>query len=139
MMTKRFQKIFLISIPLFIAHGLEEYFTGFYDIDGFSRFVFGPLNSMPTPQATFLLFQILLWLFLLTSFLLLVGGKWKLRLMFVLGLVFLFEIHHLVKAIYWQRYYPGVITEIPFLIVGYFFWKELIKNLRSKDKTEPDS
>ncbi len=129
-MTKTLQKLFLISIPLFILHGLEEIFTGFYNRDSQVELWFGNLNSLPTPQATFILFQIMIWLMLIIGYLLLLGPKWQLRLMFIPGIVFVYELHHLYKAIGVGSYYPGLATAILLYIVGFLFWKELIKNYK---------
>ena len=130
MSTKKLKNIFLISIPVFIAHGLEEYFTGFYNIDSFSKFVFGHFESMSIYQATFLIFQIMIWLLLVISFLLISNNKWQLRLMIIPGLIYIFEIHHIIKALTSFSYYSGLITALPFPIIGFFFWKELLKNFK---------
>lgn len=74
MLSKKLRNIFIISIPVFIAHGLEEYFTNFYNLDSFSRFAFAPFDNMTVPQATFLLFQIMIWVLLITCALLILGG-----------------------------------------------------------------
>ena len=129
-MTTKLQKLFLLSIPLFIAHGLEEILTGFYNIDSQVDFWFGGLNSLPTPQATFILFQIMIWLMLIIAYLLLLGPKWQLRLMYIPGIIFVYELYHLYKAIEVGGYYPGLITAIPLYVVGFLFWKELIKNYK---------
>lgn len=128
MISERLKNIFSISIPVFIAHGLEEYFTGFYNVDGISRFVFSPLESMPVLQATFLLFQIMIWLLLVVSLLLITSEKWQLRLMIIPGLIYIFELHHLWRALMSWNYYPGVITAIAFPIVSFLFWKELLND-----------
>ena len=130
MITKKLKNIFLLSIALFIAHGTEEIWNGFYNIDSHSKFLFNALNLLPTPQATFTLFQIMLWLLLIVSYLLILGPKWQLRLMVIPGLIFIYELHHLYKAISVGGYYPGLITAIPLYIIGFFFWKELIKNYK---------
>lgn len=130
MITQRLKNIFLLSIPLFVAHGLEEILTSFYNIDSQVEFWFGRLNSLPTPQATFILFQIMIWLMLIIGYLLLLGPKWQLRIMFVPGIIFVYELHHLYKAFEAGGYYPGLITVIPLYVVGFLFWKELIKNYK---------
>ena len=130
-MTKKLQQIFLIAIPLFIAHGLEEIYTGFYNIDSHVEFMFGKLGSLPTMQGLFILFQIMIWLMLIIGYLLLLGPKWQLRLMFIPGTVFIYELHHLYKAINAGGYYPGLISAILLYIVGFLFWKELVKNYKN--------
>ena len=128
MVTKKLEKLFLISIPLFIAHGLEEYFTGFYNVDPIFYFVFQYFQNMSVFQATFLLFQIMFWLLLIISYLVIIRGRWLLSLMTFLGFLFIFEIHHLIESLLSWAYYPGAITALFFPVIGFLFWKELIQN-----------
>lgn len=127
MISKKMLKLIGLSIPLFISHGTEEYLTGFYHTDPFSLFVFSYFKDLPSLQATFFLFQIMIALLLIISFLLLLGDKWRLRLLFVFGSVFIFELHHLIKAILVSGYYPGLYTAFGIYILGFFYWKELLK------------
>lgn len=131
MITPKLKNLFLLLASLFIAHGLEEILTGFYNIDSQVEFWLGSLNSLPTPQATFILFQIMIALILIIGYVLLLGPKWQLRMMFVPGIVLIYELHHLYKAIDVGGYYPGIITAIPLYIVGIIFWKELLKNYKN--------
>ena len=130
MISQKLKTLFFISIPIFITHGLEEYFAGFYNIDSHVKFMFGYFNTLPTSQAVFLLFQIMLWFALIISALLISSEKWQLWLMIIPGLVYIYELHHFWKALVWGSYYPGVITAIAFPIIGFLFWKELLKNLQ---------
>ena len=130
MISKRLKNIFAISIPIFIAHGLEEYFTALYNVDSHAKFIFGYFFTLPTPQAIFLLFQIMLWLMLIISLFLISGEKWQLRLMIIPGLIYIYELQHIWKALTVWGYYPGLITAIAFPIIGFLFWKELIKNFQ---------
>ena len=130
MISKRLKLFFLLSIPLFVIHGLEEYFTGFYNIDPMFKFVFQYFENVPVFEATFLLFQIMLWLLLIVAFFLILGGKWPLRLMIIFGFVLIFEIHHIIRAVVEWGYYPGTITALLFPILAFFFLKELINNFK---------
>jgi len=134
MITNRLKSIFALSILLFVIHGLEEIFTGFYNIDSHVAFMFGKLATLPTMQALFILFQIMLWLVLIVSYLLLLGPKWQLRLMFIPGIIFFYELHHLYKVIDVGGYYPGIITAIALYIVGFFFLKELLNNFKKNEQ-----
>jgi len=134
MLSKRIQNLFLLSIVLFIAHGIEEYFTGFYNVDTFFKFVFQFFETMSVFQATFLLFQIMVWILLIVSYLLIFKKDWILVLLTILGLVFIFELHHLIKAVMLWEYYPGSIVAIFFPILGFFYWKELIRLYKTKRK-----
>ena len=131
-MSSKLKTIFVISIPFFIAHGLEEFFNNFYNIDWSTKLVFGFLNQMSVSQATFLVFQIMLWLALIVFAFLIANDKWRLRLMLLPGIIFLVELHHPWSVITTWSYYPGAITAIPLLIIGFLFWKELLKNFAAK-------
>lgn len=128
MVTDRLKNLFGLSVLLFIAHGTEEVVMGFASVDSHVAFLFGSLAALPILQALFILFQIMLWLLLVVMYLLLHGEKWQLWAMVMAGVVFLYELHHLYKAIEVSGYSPGIITVIPLYIVGFFFWKELLKN-----------
>ncbi len=131
MITEKLKNLFLLSTLLWIAHGIEELTTGMYRVDSHVHFMFGFVNSLTPIHAAFLVFQIMLWLMLLVSYLLLLGPKWQLRLMFIPGLVLVYEFHHFYKAIEVGGYYPGLFTALLFPIIGFLFWKELLKTFRS--------
>lgn len=130
MITQKLKYIFLISVVLWIAHGMEELATGFYNVDSQVRFMFGFTEKLTPLHSAFLVFQIMLWLTLVVSFLLILGPKWQVRLMAVPGLILVYELYHLYKALMIGGYYPGLITAFLFPIVAFFFWKELIKNYK---------
>ncbi len=133
MITPRIKLFFGLSIPLFIAHGVEEFATRFYDTDAWGQAIFGDLfSNLSTPGATFVTFQIMLWLLLIVSALLLTGEKWRFRMLAVVGLVYIFELHHIIKAVMLSGYYPGLITSLGFPIIAYFFWREWFRALKSQ-------
>lgn len=131
----KLQQIFLLSIPVFIAHGIEEYITEFYNIDNFSRFVFSYTETMSPLQASFITFQIMIWLLLILGAIFITRPKWLLYIMIIPGLMYIFEIHHLVKALMLLNYYPGLVTSILFPFIGFFYWKQLIRDLKKYAKT----
>jgi len=128
MISKKLKAIFGVSIIAFIVHGLEEYFTGFYDIDPIFGWVFNIFSTMSVPQATFLLFQIMFWLALTVLFIAITSDKWRLRLMVISGLIYILELHHFAQAISREGYSPGLISAFIFPIIGFFYWRELIKS-----------
>jgi len=129
-MSRKLKIIFSIIVLLFIFHGLEEYFTGFYKVSRQFLYVFSPLFSMSVQQATFLLFQISLWLTLILSVLLIASERWRICLMVIPGIIVFYEVHHIIEAFITGGYYPGLITAIILPILGIFFWKELLVNFR---------
>lgn len=130
MITNKLKTIFALSIPVFIVHGIEEYIVGFYDTDAIARFVFQPFEAMTVLQATFLSFQIMLWVLLIVSSLLITFKKAPLYLMIVPGIFYILELHHIWKAVASMSYYPGVLTGIAFPFIALFFWKELLRNFQ---------
>jgi hypothetical protein len=133
MLSKRIHNLFLISVILFIAHGLEEYFAGFYNVDNIFQFAFQFAQNMSEPQAIFLLFQIMLWILLIFCYLLIFKRDWILFLLTIPALILIIEVHHLIKAAIFGGYYPGSITAAFSLIIGFFYWKELIKLYKAKN------
>ncbi|HCB35095.1 MAG TPA: hypothetical protein DEP25_00460, partial [Candidatus Taylorbacteria bacterium] len=116
---------FGLSIPLFILHGIEEYRTGFYNVDKLYQFIFRPFSEMSGNQVMFITFQIMLWLLLVVSFLLVASERWRLRMIAVLGVVYILELQHIWKAVVSWSYHPGLITALAFPVIGFFFWREL--------------
>ena len=135
MVSTRLKKIFALSIPLFIVHGIEEFVTHFYDSDAWDQAIFGNFfGNLSTHGATFVTFQIMFWLLLIISFLLLLGEKWQFRILAIAGVIYIYEFQHIFKAISIGGYYPGLITALAFPIVAYFFWREWFRILRSNKK-----
>ena len=127
MITQKLKKIFLLSIILWIIHGIEELATGFYNVDSQVKSMFGFAERLTSIHSAFLVFQIMFWLMLIVSYLLILDPKWHVRLMFIPGLVMVYESYHIYKAIMVGGYYPGLVTALFFPIVAFFLWKELIK------------
>jgi hypothetical protein len=127
MITNKLKIIFGLSIPLFMAHGTEEFMTHFYDIDAHDQKIFGLLSGLSNHGATFVTFQVMLWLLLIISFLLLMGQKWQFRILAIAGVVYVYELHHIIKAIQSWGYYPGLITALAFPFVAVLFWKEWLR------------
>ncbi len=132
MITKRLKIIFALSIPLFVLHGIEEFTTHFYDIDIHSQKIFGVLSGLSNHGATFVTFQVMLLLLLLISFLLILGEKWRFNTLAIIGAIYIYELHHIYKAIMVGGYYPGLYTALLFPVLAFFFWKEW---LRAKKQT----
>ncbi|MEK7480120.1 MAG: HXXEE domain-containing protein [Patescibacteria group bacterium] len=127
MITKKLKTIFGFSILLFILHGLEEFFTHFYDVDAFDQRIFSIFSNLSIHGATFATFQIMFWLLLTISFLLILGEKWQFRVLAIAGLIYIYELHHILKAVSEWGYYPGLITALGFPFVAVLFWKEWLK------------
>ena len=122
MVSKNLRKLFLFSIPLFIAHGIEEYITGFYTFD---PLLFGHLGSLSKPL--YILSKIALIAVALTVYLFILDKKFAFIVAILWGLLLAFEIEHLYRAVSLHMYTSGLFTGILLVILGIFYWKELIR------------
>ena len=107
-----------------MAHGVEEFMTHFYDTDTHNGAIFGALSELSNHGATFVTFQVMLGLLLVISFLLILGEKWRCNILAIVGIVYIYELHHLYKAAIIGGYYPGLYTSLVFPVIAFFFWKE---------------
>lgn len=131
MVSKKLKKILVLTIPLVAVHGAEEILTGFYKEDSFIKFFASFFSN--NDQTFYWTFLIMWWLMLAVGFLLVIGGKWTLRVLTLFGIVYFFELHHVIKGIFTWQYYPGMITGAIYPVLGFFYWKELLKNLKGGD------
>lgn len=134
MITSRLRNIFGLSIPLFIAHGIEEIATGFYEMDAWDAYLFQPFAELSLHGVMFVTFQLMFWLMLLVSLALLWGDRWRFYMLAIIGVVYVFELHHFAKAIIAGGYYPGLITSLLFPVIAFFFWKEWLEAYRKRRK-----
>jgi len=107
-------------------HGVEEILTGFYSHDPIVEYFSSRFHSIP--QAVYYSSHSVWWVLLGLVALLTSGERRELIVMTLFGLVYIFELHHLIEAFRTMSYYPGVITTFLFQIVGFFYWKELIRS-----------
>ena len=130
MTSKRTNLLFLVALVLVYLHGLEESLTGFQHIDSFME-LGGRVFS--TSSENFYWFSHFTW-WLVVPIIFLVFRKKPiiLPLLAVFGSVFFIEIHHLVKALLVQAYYPGMITALIYPIFGVYFYRELIRKWKHK-------
>jgi len=131
MVSNKLRNIFLISIPLFILHGIEELLTKFYDIYPLLNFKWTENIFQSIPQATFFFFQIMWWLLLIVAYILLKKDRGTIYLMTFVGLIYIYEITHILSAVVTQGYTPGFTTGLVFPFIAFFYWKELLNNWRS--------
>jgi uncharacterized membrane protein len=125
MISQKLKNIFTFSIPVFIAHGLEEYFTGLYNFDSFYQ-------SFSNPKMVFVIVVLVLGnISLIIAYVLIQKNKWAFGLSVTLGLLLIFELTHIYEAVKLGGYYPGLITFFAFPIIGFFLWKELLKNYKN--------
>ncbi len=128
MISTKLKNILILTMLLVAAHAIEENIAGFYAKDLFIQYPSVYFNSIP--QTFYWTSHIMWWLMILIGFFLILGGKWTLRILTLFGSVYFFELHHVIKGILAGQYYPGMLTGAIYPFVGFFYWKELIKNFK---------
>ena len=134
MTSKRLQFLFLLSLFLIAAHAVEETLTGFRHTDSFVIAIAGWLSM--TPDTFYWVFHIIWWTLLPSVYIFLRKQPILLPLLTLFSIVFLFELHHVIKAIIAGQYYPGAITAFFYPILGIFFYRELLRNWRHESKLQ---
>lgn len=128
MISKKLKVLLMISIGIVYLHFFEEVISGFYKNDWVMMSIGSLFQNVN--QAQYYSSHVVWILMIGPAALLALGGKWTLRVLTLYGFSFIVELHHLIDAIRTLNYYPGVITNIVFEIVGFFYWKELLRNWR---------
>ncbi len=128
MISKKLKTLFLLSIVIVYLHFFEEVISGFYKNDWIMLYISSHFQTIN--QAQYYGSHIVWILMIGPAALLILGGKWILRVLTLFGFFFIFELHHLIDAIRTLSYSPGVITNIAFEVIGFFYWKELLRNWR---------
>lgn len=130
MISKRLIQLFSLSVVLFILHGTEEYLMGFYNTYPLLHFKWTNSIFSSIPQATFATFQVMWALGLLVAALLLISQKGRMFFLSFMGLIYIYELTHILSAVLVGSYTPGLCTSFLFIPMNYFYWKELLKNRR---------
>ncbi len=130
MISKNLQFLFLLSLILITAHGVEELLTDFRHTDSFVLALASYLNM--TPETFYWVFHIIWWTMLPSIFILLRRNAVLLPLLTLFSIVFVFELHHIIKALISTQYYPGMLTAFFYPILGAFFYKELWRNWKQR-------
>ncbi len=119
MNSDRLKNIFLLSLPLFIVHAFEEYSTGLLDLDPLFRWI--TAHNLPTVTLYWIeqiaLVALLIWAIYRPN-------RW---LVIFIGLFFIFEMTHIIPTLRHMSYYPGLVTALLLLTLGFQYWRELLK------------
>ena len=107
-----------LAIPLFVVHAIEEYSTGFLGLDPLFRSI--ATHHLPT-IAIYVVEQLLLVAILLWA--MYQPQRW---LLVFIGLLFIFEASHVIPALAQTSYYPGLLTAVLLLLLGFFYWRAVI-------------
>ncbi len=113
-------------------HGFEEIMTGFPNSDIF--IINGGDYFNMSSESFYWIFHTLFWTSLPLLYLLFHKKPIAIWLFSLFGVFFIFELHHIIKAVYFSNYYPGLLTALIYPFIGIFYWKELIFNWRKYGK-----
>lgn len=116
----KLRQAFLLSIVMFVLHGLEEYFTGFYLIDKSYLLTVGRLGT--NPEMRFIAYQAVLWGVLLAGYFLVRKGKWRKPILLALGVIMVLELQHLYETVVTRKYYPGSYTAVLFPFLAFLLY-----------------
>lgn len=128
MITRRLRLLTLAGIVLMVLHGVEEWASGFFNVDPSFEFFAGLVSSKE--EALFLAFQATWWLLLILFGLLTFSPKWRLRGLGLFGAVMVFEWVHLASSLRSGGYFPGAVTAMLFVPLGVAFWVEFVRAYR---------
>lgn len=134
MPSKKIKKLFLWSLLLVYLHGIEELVRGFQDIDIF-MISLGKLVGLTSAQF-YWAFHTLWWVSLPTLYILFKDSKKGIIAFRLYSFAFIIELHHLIKAILLNNYYPGLATSLLYIILGVFYWKQTYLDSKKDNKTD---
>lgn len=125
MVSEKLKAIFFLSIPFFLLNAAEEFVTLFYRPD------FVPIFPYPLPsQESFLASKLAFYLVVTIYVLLLKSRRLPLFFMIPFSITYIFQLEHPYFAIILKGYYPGLISGLVLIVLGLFFFVELVQNLR---------
>lgn len=114
-----------LAVSLLILHFIEELMTKFYLIDPLTFWIANKISL--DSFTTYLIGQVILFIFVAVILIGVYKKRTLLLLILSLGILCLLEAIHIYEAIKNLRYYSGVITSLPLVIIGGFIIKTLRK------------
>jgi len=119
---------FILMLPI---HLTEQWFFGIQELNEMRHFsdVFHSWFHDPD-YGTVALVGIIVLLVVLMIYAVLIGGRWRLLVFGVFGLVGVGESHHIIKTIAHMHYISGAVTAIPFVAVGLLLLRAVIREWR---------
>lgn len=125
MKSNKLLNLFLFSIVLVVVHGLEEYFTGFHNVDWSFLLIFGRFSN--NLAVTYILYQIALYALLFALYACIKKGIWVKPIVLTVSIIMVLELQHVYELVITGKYYPGAYTAILFPVLAFALWRELKK------------
>lgn len=116
--------IVLVTFIVMLFHTVEEYLTAIYNVDPFmvfSSYYFGIRAS-----TVYFIIQLLALVTIGVFFIRLSRHKFDTLLAVLVGFIFVLELLHPYNSIVLRAYYPGLYTGMILVLLGFFYYKELI-------------
>ncbi len=119
-----------LALAVYVPHLLEEQLTGMVE-EPFMVRALEPLAQLSPRAAGYVVFQGMLVLTLLTTYLFSLGGRARSVVLACLGLALVAEAHHLLRALATLDYNAGLWTAAPMPIVGALLLASLLRAPRA--------
>ncbi len=118
-------------VIIVILHGVEQLLTGLDELYELRGQIGAVLSLFPDRDSgiVVLVFIVttLVMLFVYTSFL---TSRWRFLGPFFFGVASLGEIHHVVKTVVRLDYFPGAVSAIAYVTVGFLLLRAVIREVR---------
>lgn len=125
MKSNRLNNLFLLTILLSVVHGLEEYVTGFYNVDWSFLLIFHRFGN--NLAVTFILYQVALYVLLFVLYAFVRKDIWTKPILLTMSIVMILELQHIYETVITGKYFPGAYTAILFPILAFALWREIKK------------
>lgn len=122
-----------VILPL---HGVEQFLTGIDELYVLQRQMSSVLGLAPNPDYAIVLmvFVVVLAVMAMIYAALFGGGRARLAGPIFFGVAGLIEIHHVIKTLVNGAYFPGAVTAIPFVFIGFMLLRASLREWRTQAK-----
>lgn len=124
--SQKMRWFFLVSIILMLAHKFECYKTNEWEVAPAYLYILD--LGLDKGRMLFLTFITMVFVGLFWCFIIIAWRYGQLAFLTFWGLTFALELHHLIRALISGHYYSGLYTGIVYVLFGFMYWRELIRN-----------
>lgn len=128
--TNQFKYILVATLIAMLLHTVEEFITKLWNFDPFM--IYMSAHFQISGVVIYSIIQVLVLVLIIVVLVLAFKNRLNKSLAILLGLVFFFELLHLYNSIKILGYYPGLYTGIALIVIGYFYWRELVIIMKHK-------
>lgn len=117
---KKITKLYFLSVPLFLLHVAEEYFTLYYPL------LFGVTYRYDLPKERFITVETIVIIMLFVFAFLLYKKLLPTFALILPGMLYVWQLEHIYYVVNLHIYYQGIFTGLFLVILGGFYWKDII-------------